>query len=510
MKEIRTFEELMDDEEVRKVMAIPRKVPRRYREDMAEILYRELFPGMSYDIKDVTRFIERYGAYYLLYSSFKSSEEWKKIKRIAGSSNTAAAIIFKIVISRVLDVVDDFPKYKPAPDEYAGKGPYSLLQDFEMALDDTLSLWDRSVSKDLPAMPGTGNEAQDFAGDLADRISSLQNRAGYPEFIGCLTREVLLSPIMDVIKQIEGHMEALELLSMLYPGRGWDYSMVQLHKTYLGDLHKYSKIVERNEDMRRMLELIGRIELEKCSRNAGLSSFSRSEVYSVTVSRDLQYLLPSELVLLEDETLKVLFFARLTEGRLLTYQLRGKEQSETSHTVRMKGPVIVLVDTSGSMRGSPEVVAKSIILAMVRQMVRDRRDVKVLMFSSIDQIAEIDLTGSNRMAQEFLDFLTYTFEGGTDFNTALKAGLRSLNDKKYRNADLLFITDGLSVISDEMLKEEWRHYKDQNGTRVFTIIVGNNTPGGLEELSDHTYILYKGNDWSLDNSPANVLRLISS
>lgn len=512
MTEIKTFKDLMEDNDVRSLLAIPRRVPRKNREEIARILFNDIFKGKSYDIKDDERFIEKYGAYYLLYSSIRSTEEWRRIRKTAATSNIAALIVFKSVIVKVLDLLEKFASFKPEIEKDIPEDMKEILSSFEAVLEDTLELWNRNISGHIPRISDRVYDIDNIqTEDIFSNIYRFRELPGSQKLVSKVAKNRLLDPMLRYIREMDEHIASLELLTSLYPGRGWDYSIVELHRTYLGELQKYSKILERNKDVRKILELLGRIELEKGPRRTGLSSFSKSEVYSVTMSNRLEYILPAELVKLEDETLKTLFFANWMEGKLLTYQLRNKEWSETggSSRVRRKGPVVALVDTSGSMKGAPEIIAKSIILAVVRQMLREKRDVKVFLFSSIDQTTEIDLTDRRRMAPDFLDFLTYVFEGGTDFNTALKAGIKTIRSKAYRNSDLLFITDGISAVTDESLVEEWNDLREKTCARIYTIIVGNNTAGGLEELSDYTYILNKEEDWSRNNSPSSILKLIS-
>lgn len=56
------------------------------------------------------------------------------------------------------------------------------------------------------------------------------------------------------------------------------------------------------------------------------SKASRSEVHGTHLSDDLMRMLPSELLNLEDEALEHLFYARLLEKRLQTYELSGTTQ----------------------------------------------------------------------------------------------------------------------------------------------------------------------------------------
>lgn len=65
-------------------------------------------------------------------------------------------------------------------------------------------------------------------------------------------------------------------------------------------------------------------------------------------------LLPSELANLEDEDLEMLFYAKLLEKNLITYQLSGitnVTQDESYQQPKTTGPVVACLDTSGSMGG---------------------------------------------------------------------------------------------------------------------------------------------------------------
>jgi uncharacterized protein with von Willebrand factor type A (vWA) domain len=259
-----------------------------------------------------------------------------------------------------------------------------------------------------------------------------------------------------------------------------------------------------------MIELLGRIELEYGSKRLTITNFGSSEVFSVGISKDIQHTLPIELVKLKDNTLRNVFFANYSEGKLLTYQLRGKYWAGGPPKKRKRGPVVALVDTSGSMHGEPEILAKALVLAIVRIMLKKDRDVKVILFSSTNQTYEIELTSKTKMASEFLNFMNMSFRGGTDFNTAFAFGINILEEKKWKSADLLFITDGLSQISEETLIQKWNKLKIGNDARIFTLIIGNNTAGGLEKMSDNTYILANGDAWKVSESPSDIIKVISN
>ncbi len=501
-----TVEAALDEDEILEAISVPRNIPRRKREEIAAILYQEIVLGKDYEVRDVARFIERYGVFYLILVSLKGSDDWARLKELASVSRISALIMLRIVLEQIFEMLDDFPRFDPELKKLAGRRMAFYYQQFKAILESTLELWHRRLSKEAP--PASMREAAREKIELVERVSRFEEDKASRKFLDVLAGSVLLSGIMGQVSNVEDHLESLEMLSLLYPGRGWDRSMLELHRVYFANLHKYSKIVERNEDLKKILDTIGRIEMEYGARRLSMSSYSHSELYSVTTSGDLQHMLPVESVKLQDETLRNLFFAHWIEKKLLTYELKGMNWADGSK--KKRGPMVAMVDTSGSMHGDPEIVAKSIILALVRRMMKESRDVKVYLFSSVGQTHEIEITDNKKMATEFLDFLSYTFEGGTDFDTALREGVESLKKKRYVNADILFITDGLSVVNDKYVVSSLEQMKRDNGNRLFTIIVGNDNAGGIERFSDHVFILGKADHWDPENGPANAIRLISA
>jgi uncharacterized protein with von Willebrand factor type A (vWA) domain len=143
-------------------------------------------------------------------------------------------------------------------------------------------------------------------------------------------------------------------------------------------------------------------------------------------------------------------------------------------------------------------------------MLKEGRDVKVILFSSKWQTFEIELTNKKRMGKEFLEFLKYTFGGGTDFNTALRAGLKVMKgEKAFEGADILFLTDGASELSEVPLIREWKEIKDERKARIFSLIIGNYDACGLDQVSDHTYVIRDAGNWDVRESPASFIKAIS-
>lgn len=536
--------------ELREFLATPRKVPHRLREEIAEVLIYELLSGKDYEIKDEKLFTEKFGVFYPIFLSMRNQQVWEEIKTLAGENRMAGIFILKTLLEELFTLLEDYDKVEKELLRKFQKGLEKALKALKELINETQALWERnklesskrlenyeweSYSKVLEERSKAENnkendqessfkKPEDWIENYQDqksedpeaseRLASMtmefmfSEKAG--EAVDTIVDEKINIKLEEIIPLLEKYLEMLEILSMIFPGRSWDYSLQALHREYFENLEKYASLFRKNSDLHEILDQIGRIELEYGSKKLQLSPHSRSEVHTVTLSGDIQTLLPIETVKLKNPLLKRKFYADMIEEKLLTYQLRGENWNSDFSGKKRKGPVVTLVDTSASMRGAPELLAKAVVLAIARRMLRENRDVKVILFSSKWQTVEIDLTDKKRMGKEFLEFLKYTFGGGTDFNTALHSGLKTIKkEKAFQGADLLFLTDGYSELSEVPLIREWNEIKVEKKARIFSLIIGNYDAGGLDQVSDYTYIIHNSENWQIDESPARFIKAIS-
>lgn len=554
--------------ELREVLATPRRMPRRIREEIAEVLVYELFSEEGYEIKDEKLFMSKFGAFYPIFLGLKDFRIWAEMKALAGANNLAGVFILRVLLEELFTLLDDYGKLEPEFSKKLSKNLERNLKALRNLIDETQAVWEKnrirhteknfrpqenpdlfsqkagkeskqessleqesllkqesSLEQEIkqesslqdPEYENLGSPDQEAGKTLGSGSEKLvtmvlkfmsSEKAG--EALDSVIEESIAAKIEELIPVLEDHLEMLEILSMLFPGRAWDHSLKALHREYFGNLEKYAAILRKSSDLKSILEQVGRIELEYGSKKLSLSPYSKSEVHSVTFSGNIQTLLPAEAVKLKNPLLKRKFYADMLEGKLLTYQLKGENWNSDTAGKKRKGPVVALVDTSASMRGSPELLAKAVLLAVAGRMLKENRDVKVILFSSKWQTVEIELTNKKRMGQEFLDFLKFTFGGGTDFNTALRAGLKAMkNEKAFEGADLLFLTDGFSELSEVPLIREWNEIKAERKARIFSLIIGNYDAGGLEQISDHTYLIRNAENWDIGESPASFVRAIS-
>ncbi|AKJ39659.1 vWA domain-containing protein [Methanosarcina barkeri] len=480
--------------DLRNTIAFPRTIPRPIREKIAEIITLEILFGQPYEIKDPKRFIETFGAFYPILLTLRNSKPWPKLRKIAKKSRGAGIAGLKILLPLIYEILGHFSESTSVSGTECLKeldaGMDEVLRQFEEILKETLLMWGNSGPAEFSGrkdheMKNSGESA------LVDVVLSFMQKGGYQEFLERVM-EGLYRRMNEFVSEMEENLELFDTLALLFPRRNWSYSVKELKKepfyVQLKMLKNYSTFFEKSPDLKKIIDFIGRREFDPPSDHICLSPFGKNRIQTVRFSDSINNLLPMEAAKLLNPSLKKKFYADMLEGKLLSYQLLGKHYTGPPR-IKPRGPMIVLVDTSGSMHGAPQTLAKSAVLAMAKLMLSQQRDMKVILFASTNQHLEIELSSRNKMSEKFLNFLLYTFGGGTDFNTALASGLKSLKEKDFQGADLLFITDGKSEVSDELVLARWEEAKKKYNAKVYSLIVGSSGAGGLSEISDYIYFV---------------------
>jgi len=272
-------------------------------------------------------------------------------------------------------------------------------------------------------------------------------------------------------------------LGTLVPGLGWDFSQGHLHQTLLFQLEKLSALLSRLSTLRRIADELGRAEAFQRRARRALGG-GREAVVGVRVGGDLADALVCELALLASPETEDLFFQRFIEHRLLCLELEGTTTEMTPRDER-RGPAIACVDTSGSMQGAPEAVAKALILTVVKQLVPKGRSVQLLLFGGPGEATPLEIRRGRRGLSDLLQFLAMGFHAGTDYDTPLLRATELLKTPEYQKADILVVTDGLCRAS-ERIANQVDESKKQANARVLSVVVGGDL-AGVERFSDQVW-----------------------
>ncbi|MBU1236056.1 MAG: VWA domain-containing protein [Gammaproteobacteria bacterium] len=208
-------------------------------------------------------------------------------------------------------------------------------------------------------------------------------------------------------------------------------------------------------------------------------------------------MVPAEAVLLLHPRLRLVWHARHAERTLLTYEDHEilEEWIHEPHTAWVPspdrlperrhemGPILVCVDTSGSMQGGAEVVAKAVVLEAVRTAHAQKRACHVFTFSGPGDLLEMPVAVDFPGLEALTGFMGQSFGGGTDVTGPLEHALEKLEERDWQLADLLVASDGEFGATPDVAAR-LRRVKEEKGLRVQGVLVGDRETVGFLEIAD--------------------------
>ena len=204
---------------------------------------------------------------------------------------------------------------------------------------------------------------------------------------------------------------------------------------------------------------------------------------------DLQHLLPSETAILSDHYTESLFYYKYATKQLQLFANRPKneshfkkEQTQTKKPRLENGPIIVAVDTSGSMSGKPLKIAYSVLTQLLRLARRQKRKVFLMSFSVRAKFLDLSFP---RNWMRLKAFLEDRFTGGTDGEEMLNRSIEMLQSKSFSMADVLIISDFYFPLPIEPTKKKML-VEHNKGTRFYGLKI-DSTDKQYDKILDKTW-----------------------
>lgn len=219
----------------------------------------------------------------------------------------------------------------------------------------------------------------------------------------------------------------------------------------------------------------------------------KSDIDGISEGDDLNSLLPTEYCFATDPELQDVFIRRWTQKQLQTFDYVSHIQEDIKRTDAVgnqisepskRGPIVICLDTSGSMIGVPELVSKSIILAVAQFSSTLFRPLYVINFS--ESIETVSIVNFERDFGKLISLLTKSFYKGSNMNYAVEHAIEVLGTMEYDSADLLFLSDFcLDPMSPEVHADVLR--QKERGTRIYSVSFKKETGDGYLDLSDRVW-----------------------
>lgn len=221
------------------------------------------------------------------------------------------------------------------------------------------------------------------------------------------------------------------------------------------------------------------------------------EITGIRFDSRIEHMLPGEAILLRHPVGKRLWRARQAEGRLLAHDTeaqvidwrpdpQGRVDDDAGPTppsqALERGPFVLCLDTSGSMAGAPENIAKAVAIAALREAHGNGRACKLLAFGGPDELIERDLGDLNAT----LTLMAQAFDGGTDVQTPIERAIDCVHDAAWQGADLLIVSDGeFGCVRTTLDKLD--RARDELGLHVQGVLVGDRETMGLLDVCDDIF-----------------------
>ena len=347
-----------------------------------------------------------------------------------------------------------------------------------------------------------------------DRIVDHQPRLGRDEAIAEVTREFREAWTL----QSAGLEESLALLKGLgeLAQLRWDELSGHLRSRPLAVARRAAELLQQLPELNALIERLGRSErsvepwLSVQATDADgpappvplravqtRLSGAPGEITGVRFSSQPERMLASEAVMLHHPVLRKLWRARHAEARLLSWQTeavlvdwRPDPEAALQRPPRppvpqalSRGPIIICLDTSGSMRGAPEHIAKATVIAALRAAHAAQRACRLIAFGGPDELLERDLGRGGAGLQALLNLMEQAFDGGTDIQTPIERAIEVVHEARWASADLLIVSDGeFGCVPATLARLD--DARARLGLRVQGVLVGDRETMGLLEVCD--------------------------
>jgi uncharacterized protein with von Willebrand factor type A (vWA) domain len=293
--------------------------------------------------------------------------------------------------------------------------------------------------------------------------------------------------IKNAIDEVKETVEALDEAARSY-GRGAhvdrEMNMIQLQER----INKF----KYNDKLKEVLKLSGRYRMIAQSCQAAKAISDVGETCDITRGGDIGKIVGSEMFYLAvDEDM---FLARMLNRALTIREVKAKEPKGL-------GPIVISVDESGSMSGTPEYHAKAIALAMFWLAQHQNRWLCLYAFTGGRSYGRYQVFKPGETIDESrVSNWVEDFEGGgSSVDIPVEALPRDWKTMGCPEGvtDVVQITDALCSIPNDSVNR-FRSWKKVNQVTMRTIVVLENEThaenirrdvqvNGITKVSDHVY-----------------------
>jgi uncharacterized protein with von Willebrand factor type A (vWA) domain len=235
------------------------------------------------------------------------------------------------------------------------------------------------------------------------------------------------------------------------------------------------QLAKKDSQLRRIAELAGRYRRLAQSLQQAKPVHGMDDLIGIELGSDISRLTVSELCSMMTPELELDTLRRVVDGEAHCREYQSMAQEN-------RGPIMVLVDESGSMSGRPIAEAKALALALTWLARHQNRWICLVGWSSGSQVRALALPPKHDKQAEVIDWCQQMFGGGTNPPVGLVPELFKETGAPVGKTDVIWITDGCCRIEEQAVAD-FNVFREQNNVRSFVLGIGGH-PEGFEPIAD--------------------------
>lgn len=285
---------------------------------------------------------------------------------------------------------------------------------------------------------------------------------------------------LNISQQIRGKVNVIRGMEALKDMVSWGQERGPGFETDPNSRLEMAMKLLQNERLIGIFNMLGRL------REALDKSVAQSTVgiclhkTEIRPSEDISKAIGSELVYFSIPEMEDFPLMKAADHSILSYKY-------TAAGYKM-GPIVVCVDSSGSMMGEFDFWSKSLALCAAKHAITNDRACHILLFScDKSDMREYVFSAKKKIpASEFIEFAKFCISGGTDFEVPLERSMEIINseDEEMVHADIMFISDGYCDISESFTKK-FMEFKKEKKVKMASFNVSDYECECLKKISEY-------------------------
>lgn len=389
-------------------------------------------------------------------SEVLGNEKLAELQEVTASDPAMSAIAMAAMGDVLRDILGRVPPPPPPPKpKPQGGGQGDEQQDGDQQQGEGQG----SDGDEAENEPGGDQQSDADADEAAQEAAEREWQADFDKLLDELDLDRAVMKALDAAADETDALDALRREAGLEDGE-WQSMSPEQRLAYAERL--------RTPEMRLLAQRVGRMRRFALGERATRVVNVKQEIYDVETGNDLKRVLPSQYALLATPGTTLEFYRRYTQRQLLQFAMHGEEEVG-------KGPVVICIDKSASMKGERMSWAMAVAEALRRFAADDERDYTALFFGQNRDRHRFEFPAGKGPFEKVLAFLSIKANGGTAFDgvleEALKLASEAFDDESKPKADIVFVTDGEAGLADAWI-ERFNVERARVSVRVFAVYIG--------------------------------------